>query len=81
MAGKSTAKLTHALAQIDDTLALLDECGVLQSAAYLDMARCCVMRQLKSEGGQRSQVQNPAASERVASDFLFCNSSNDCVAG
>jgi len=74
MAGKRFAALTRALAQIDDTIALLDECDALQSAAYLDMARCSVMRQLQSEGGQRGQVQTPAASQRVATDFLFCNS-------
>ena len=68
-----TAALTRALAQMDDTLALLDQCDALQGAAHLDMARCSVMRQLKSERGQRGQVQSPAASRRVATDFLFCN--------
>ena len=74
MAEERTAKLTHALAQMDDTLALLDECDAFQSAAHLDMARCCLLRELKSKGGQLGQVQTPAASQRVATDFLFCNS-------
>jgi len=50
MAGERTAALTHALAQMDDALALLDECGALQSAAHLDMARSSLMREIEREG-------------------------------
>ena len=64
--------LTRAIAQMTETLELLDEYDAHQGAAYLDMAVICVRREL-GISRRRDTVQGPAAAERLAPDFLHCN--------
>jgi hypothetical protein len=70
MARERTAALTHALAQMDDALALLDECGALRSAALLDMARSSLMREIESEGW-RVGSETCSAEKALAFSNLF----------